>query len=430
MGKLIICTLMLLIGLPVSAARADAGRVAIETAKAKIVMGDIAGARQLLDRQLATNPRDVEALFLLGMAAMGEQDYRQAVVRFRQALVFAPNASRVRLELARAFYLDKDYENAFRQFQRARAGNPPAGVVVVIDRYMAAIRQEKSWSYEFGIALAPDTNINNATSAREAEIFGLPFELGEDARRKSGIGLNLGARAEYSPRVAHRTRLRLGAAIQRREYGSGAFDDMVVAVHAGPRATAGRWDISLLGTGFRRWYGGKRYEEGHGARIEAIHYADARSAVTLGLSAQEIRNRRAPLQSGRSYLVATGAIRALTPASSASLRAGIERQEARARDLASWSWFGSAGYQRDLPGGFSVQAEPRFVYSRFDAADPFFGLRRKDTHLELQLTLLNRRIVLSRFTPRISYTYARRRSSIDIYSFTQNRMQVGITSIF
>ena len=401
-----------------------------ETAKGMIAAGDLDGARTVVDDWLASEPRNVEALFLRGMIALGEQEYRRAIICFRGALVVEPGATRIRLELARAFYLDKDYENAFRQFQRARAGNPPEGVAHMIDRFLNAIRREKRWSYEVGIALAPDTNINNATSAREAQIFGLPFELDEEARRKSGIGLDISGRAEYSPRLATDLRLRVGVAVQRREYGSTRFDDMIIAGHAGPSTTLGRWDLSVLGTGFQRWYGGRHFQDGFGTRIEAMHYPDARSAVSFALSAQDIRNARAPLQSGPSYLAIVAGARALSPSSSASARLGINRQEARAADLASWSWFGGLGYQRDLPAGFTAQVEPGFAFSRFDAPDPFFAKRRRDKIFELQVRLLNRQIVLSRFSPRIGYTFARRRSSIDLYSFTQRRFEIGLTSAF
>jgi hypothetical protein len=48
----------------------------------------------------------------------------------------------------------------------------------------------------------------------------------------------------------------------------------------------------------------------------------------------------------------------------------------------------------------------------------------------LQLAVLNRRIILSRFTPRVALTIARRRSTVDIYDYSQRRIEVGFTSAF
>ena len=108
----------------------------------------------------------------------------------------------------------------------------------------------------------------------------------------------------------------------------------------------------------------------------------------------------------------------------------LSRKTARTPELTSWSGWAAAGYYRDLPGGFSVYVEPSYGASRYDAADPFFGERRKDRLLELQVAVLNRSIVFERFTPRLALTFARRNSTIDIYDFNQRRLEVGITSSF
>ena len=62
------------------------------------------------------------------MIAVQEKDYATAVHYLRAILVREPKALRVRLELARTFYLQHDYDNAERQFRLARASEPPTAV--------------------------------------------------------------------------------------------------------------------------------------------------------------------------------------------------------------------------------------------------------------------------------------------------------------
>lgn len=426
-----------LIGLAVvfAAANVAAGAAAvpsqsIETAKVLMLNGQSREAKALLEQLAAADRNSNDIAFLLGLMEIEAGNYRGAIGHFRSILAKQPDALRVRLELARAFYLAHDYENAYRQFQLARAGRLPPGVGATIDRFVGSIRREKNWSYEFGVAIAPDTNINNGTSSREAIIFGLPFELSDETRQRSGTGLAVSASGEFAPRLGRNSRLRLGAAIDRREYAGTDFDDMTVALHAGPRFVLNRWDLSLLSTGFARHFGGHRLSEGLGARVEATHYRGAKSALSFGLAAQQVRYPRYRLQDGRAFSFTARAVRALNPASIVNAQAGVSRRTARSPDLTSWSGWAAAGYYRDLPAGFSIYAEPSFSYSRFDAADPFFARRRVDRVAQLQLAILNRRIVLSRFTPRVALTLARRRSTIDIYNFTQRRIEVGVTSVF
>jgi tetratricopeptide (TPR) repeat protein len=402
----------------------------VASAKALMLSGRSQEARSLLQGLAREHPADNDIAFLLGMLALRAGDYREAIGDFRSILVREPAALRVRLELGRAFYFSRDYENAYRQFQFARAGKLPPGVSASIDRFVAAIRREKSWSYSLGVAIAPDTNINNGTSSRETEIFGLPFELSNDTRRRSGTGLNITASGEFAPRITETVRLRMGGSVERREYKAHDFDDMTMSAYVGPRIVLSNWDLSVLATGFRRTFGGRRLSQGAGARIEAIHGFGARTAISLGLSAQQVSYPHYPLQDGRSYSVALGVIHSLTPASFLNARLGASRHAAQTPELASWSGWLSAGYYRDLPGGFSIYVEPSYALSRYDAADPFFGKRRNDRLLQLQLAVLNRRIVMSRFTPRIALTVARRYSTINLYEFTQRRLEIGFTSSF
>lgn len=392
--------------------------------------GRLGEAAAILDERLAAAPNDVQANFLKGMIAVAKGNQRQAIRIFRSLLIDHPGATRVRLELARAFFLAKDYGNALRQFQFALAGNPPAEVVANINKYMAAIRDAKSLSYNFGLAIAPDTNLNTGSSAREVTLFGLPFDLTEDARHRSGVGIAIEAGAEWAPRIANGTRLRLGVSGQRREYSGSNFDDMTGAVYAGPRLVSGRWDLSLLGTAYQRWYGAHRYNQAMGSRLEATYYLTPRLGISGALAAQWVKYRRARERDGRLISLNAAAFHALTASSAVTVKGGLSRQEARTPAYANWSGFVAAGYFRDLPKGFSVYVEPSFSLARYDGALLGFGRKRSDNSKSALITLLNRHLVLTRFTPRISYTFTRQRSSIPLYAFKRSRVEIGLTTVF
>ena len=406
------------------------GGTSLEQAKVLVANGRLAEARRLLEELDRQHPANNDVDFLLGLLALDNRDYDSSIKHFRAILVRDPGSVRVRLELGRAFYLKRDYENAFRQFQFARAGNPPAAVIANIDRFLGAIRRDKNWSYSFGLAIAPDSNINNGSATGEVILFGLPFELGDDARARSGVGLALDGSAEFAPRISANSRFRLGAAMQRRDHKGEQFDDTTIALHAGPRRVEGRWDVSVLATAFQRRFGSARLNQGFGGRLEATHYSDSRGVVFVGLAATAIRYPDYKLHDGMHYSLSAGLARALTASSSATARLGVARTEARAPQFASWSGSVAVGYHMDLVGGFTVSVEPRFGRSRYDAPDPFFARRRKDQQLELSVTALNRSLVIKGFTPRIGMTVVRRRSTTDLYDLNQRRLELGVTRAF
>jgi tetratricopeptide (TPR) repeat protein len=393
-------------------------------------LGQLDQALSIVDARLAVAPADVQAVFLKGMIALARKDFRRAIGLFRSILINNPSATRVRLELARAFFLEKDYGNALRQFQFALAGNPPAEVVANINHYIAAIRDAKSVSYNFGIALAPDSNLNTGSSAREVTLFGLPFDLSAEARHRSGVGIAVDAGAEWAPRIGKGKRLRLGVNGQRREYSGSDFDDTTVAAYGGPRWVTGKWDLSLLGTAYRRWYGATLYNQAAGGRLEATYYLTPRLGLSAALAVQRIRFRHARERDGPLLSLNATVFNVLTSSSAVTLKAGVSREEARIAPYASWSGFVAAGYFRDLPKGFSVYVEPSFSLARYDEALLGFGKRRSDNGHSILITILNRHVVLDRFTPRITYTFTRQNSTIPLYRFQRSRLEVGLTTVF
>jgi len=168
-------------------------------------------AKRLLERVLAVKPDDSQALFLLATIAVAQKNYDLAISLYRRILVREPGAERVRLELARAFFLKGDYDNADRQFRFARAGDIDNTVKANIDHFLSAINRLREWTLNFSFALAPDTNQNAATSASQVSIFGLPFALDKGARKQSGIGLAGDIGGEWSPLLDDNLKARIGA---------------------------------------------------------------------------------------------------------------------------------------------------------------------------------------------------------------------------
>lgn len=392
--------------------------------------GRLDEAEALLARMEKRRPGDQQVSFLTGMVAMSRGDHGRAIRIFRAMLIATPEAARVRLELARAYYLDHDYVNADRQFRLVRTGRHPPEVLANIDQYLFAIRQEKNWSWSIKLALAPDSNLNAATSSHEVTLSGLPFTLSDKARKRSGIGLSAEATVEFAPRIAKTTRMRLGLAAQRSEYAGGAFDDMAVAAHLGPKLVSGRWDASLLATGFVRWYGGETLLRAAGGQIEATYYPSPRLSLSGVLSAQAIDHARDDARDGAHYGLTLGLFRPLGTTSALAAKVAVNRFTAREPAHSNWSLDLSANYMRELPHGFTIGFEPGLATARFDRALAVFGKARIDRSVSAELSLLNRHIVLSRFTPRVSYALTRQWSNISLYTFTRHRFEFGLTTTF
>ncbi len=401
------------------------------TAAALLVQaGRLDDAKLVLAHVLQITPNDNQAIFLVGLIAVAEKRYDAAIDEFRRILAVEPDRERVRLELARAFFLDADYDNAERNFKFARAGDLPPETKTTIDQYLAAIIRLRRWSYNVGVALADDTNVNGATSVHTVDLYGLPFTLSDNARRKSGAGIALDLGGEWSPLLWEQTKARLGGAVHRLEYGGHSFDDMTISVYAGPEFLFSRWQVDTLVTSFRRWYGGEPYNEGIGGRGIVSYIVTPALQLTTAFDLQTVSYRVARFQNGllTSANIALGYT--LSPSSIVRLSGGIASQEAKLAAFANSTYWLALDYYRDLPWGFSGNFQPAYSWTHYNAALAAFGVIRADRTLALRLDVLNRRIEYGGFAPRLSYIYGSQQSSIALYRFSRNQVQLGLTRQF
>lgn len=387
-------------------------------------------AKRLLERVLAADPDDREGLFLEATIAVAQKDYDVAISLYRRILVREPSAERVRLDLARAFFLKGDYDNAERQFRFARAGNIDDTVKANVDHFLSEINRLREWTFNFAFALAPDTNQNAATSANQVNIFGLPFALDKAARKQSGIGVAGYIGGEWSPLLAHNVKARIGANLYRVDYSGGQFDDMIVSTYGGPQFLFANWDFSVLATGFERWFANKDYLRGIGGKLAVDYGITSNWLVGVSAGGQSITNKFVHEEGGPLWSAQTQVTYVLTPSSLFQLQLGANRQEAQIAPYSySAVWFGG-GYQQDFPFGFSAAFQPNYSITSYDAALAAFGKARRDDAVSLSVTLLNRRLDYHGFTPRFSYIFTKQNSNISLYSFTRHQFQIGITSLF
>ena len=134
----------------------------------------------------------------------------EAIAAFRSILVDRPELVRVRLELARAFFLKQEDTLARRHFEQVLAGEvPPEPVVVNITRFLRVMRARRRWEAHFGAAVAPDSNPGNAASGERTVFLDTPFgrlpftRQGDPAKPESGIGVSIWGGGEYQYPLSH-----------------------------------------------------------------------------------------------------------------------------------------------------------------------------------------------------------------------------------
>ena len=412
----------------------------VEMARALIKKGQHTEALVLLRSLVERQPVDQNVLFLIGLAAIGaaqkpgpSEEARDtlldtAIAALHRMLVKEPGLVRVRLELARAFFLKGEDTLATRHFEQVLAGAPPAPVVLNVNRFLAHLRARKRWNVRVGVALAPDSNLGASSRERtillETPLGRLPFALDEDTTPRSGIGISVWAGGEYQYPLEDRWRLRAGGDISRREYRSDEFDQMSVSGHVGPRWLIGRAsEASLLASARQHWLSDEAEYHDLGIRVEGRHRLNGRLTANLNASRYERRyevssHLDGPLTdiSAGVGWVATPTVRIDTAAGWGSQRTELERQ----RHTRRWVQLGVTAH---LPRGFTVGGAGTLRWTDYPADwFPFVlnGGPRRDVTRTFRLNAYNRAFTVKGFSPQISLVQEQRTSNAQLSTAEQN----------
>ena len=395
-----------------------------------------------------TRGREVEAnvRFLIGLAAIGasrrpgvaEADREalldEAIAALHVMLIDSPGLVRVRLELARAFFLKGENDQSRRHFERVLAGNPPAVVVANVRRFLSEIRARRRWSLYVGFALAPDTNIGGTSDERIIHINGLPFRRDAEELTTSGIGVSVWSGGEYQYPLGERLRLRTGANVSRREYGGSRFDHTFVSGHAGPRWLVDRnTEASVLASVQRRWSASAPDYDALGGRIEAGHRFSRRVTANARASWHDRRYRTRTFLDGPTADVSLSGTLVVTPTvrANAALGWGRERPETeRWRHDRRWL---RAGATVALPRGFTVAGSGELRWADYQGnwfPHTTGGEPREDRIRSLRASVHNRAFSWQGFSPQVSLVHEVRTTNAQLYDYKRTGGELRFVRLF
>ena len=484
------------------------GLVAVRQKLAEVMIrkGEPAAALGLLRPLAERRSENTDVHFFRGMAAAaaanlpedrpgapGSDEARralldEAVESYRHILESRPGLVVVRQKLAEVLFqrgrcmappesllkhlLGDDCDAAAHHFRRALAGRLPDAVAERVSQLIAVVQARKRVSGQFGLAIAPDSNLNAGTSARTFATRlrnpftgeSLEFEIGKDARGVSGIGAIISASGEYLHPAGFRpfensmTRLRLGGAFYRREYGGRRFDDMTISVYAGPQLLLPRGRASLLVKADRRWDSleVETDRERDGVEVETVRWSEKPVSRSLGLRLEgglrlgdrlwlgggleraALRHRYALVNDGPRTDLGLDLSFSATPAITFGARGGWQRGKAERPDLRSRTRRIGGFAAADLPPvlgvtGFHTALYHDVLFTRYDEPGYFLitpEARRDRTSIS-RLSVSNDHFELFRFVPALSLVHERRETNVDrLFDYQRNRVEITMRRRF
>jgi hypothetical protein len=384
-------------------------------------------------RALAANPEielRTEARFRLAlMLADKEGKVREAAVLLREILDEKPDAARVRIELARLQAQMGHLGAAERELRAAEAAGLPPEVERMVRFYTAALSSRRPYGANFEIALAPDSNINRATRSETLGTIIGDFDLSDDARAQSGLGLSTQAQVWHRLDLTKSADLLARVSANGNLYRKDEFDDVAVSIEVGPEIALGADRLNLSGLTVWRWFGMKPYTLSWGGNGTFQHPLGKRAQLRIDGSLVRSDDKLNDLRDATRYALAAGLDRAFSARFGGGIRLSGQRETARDPGYSTASGGLSAYLFREIGqttvvvnGGYShLEADKRlFLYPR----------RRIDDRLTAGLSGTFRALKVQGFAPIVKLQYERNFSTVELYDYRRTAADFGITAAF
>ena len=365
------------------------GDALTDRAGALLKRGDAKAAYELLLPLESQRAGDPEFDYLLGIAALDAGDPERAVFALERVLALQPNNHVARAEIARAYFVMGEREQARREFEAVRAQAIPEEAKATVERFLSAIAAAEGTRIDGFIEFSAgyDTNVASATANSAIAIPGLggaAFTLDPTLIERGDQFFNLAGGVNFTRKLSQPWSLIGGiAATLRRNTDTTNFNTDTLDGSLGVRYTSG---LDAFTLGLQAQYFGvdaERYREATGGVAQWQHAFDEHTQVSLFGQYAQLRYETQPVRDADRSIVGVAFAQAIAGAYSPAIFASLYGGEEEALDPAfpnlghtpvgvrvggqlrlggGWSTFGSASYEQRKYGG----VEPLFLATRED----------------------------------------------------------------
>lgn len=369
--------------------------------------------------RMSQNEADI--LFKSALAAMQAGRYGYAIKSYRHLLREVPT-SRIKLELARALYLAKRYDESLGLFKEVYLdARTPQSVKRNILPFMEGA-ELRTMRVRYGVRAITDSNPSRVSDGGTIFFNGVPLEYQPPASKKTSYGVepwlsvekiwNNGLLTKFygSARLFEDDHLNAGrfqfAVARQFPSAPGLFVQVAVDTEV-------NHDNSYVLPSVEAW---KRFQLSQTAGF----------GVGAQVGYMRAENRDASGGFYRPYVFGDWTF---LPNATAFAKATVEHLDSR-NDY--YTYFApKLDFGVDFKvGSFEFVPQVTVTHTMFSEYDPFWGLKRRDTAIRPALTLANDRLEWNGLRPELNIFYESRDSNVDIYDYDQAGGFMNLTRLF
>lgn len=381
------------------------------------------------------SPQADRSLVLYARAGLAHSrgEYPQAIAAYRTLLAEHPEYVRVRLDLAKALFEDRQYPAARWNFEQARSQNPPPEVLDKIDSYLEFMEKRAGWSGNFSLSYLNDSNVNNASNDKYITIGDRVLQRNPDSYPKRGEGLYFGGLAQRDFQFSDHQNVRFRTTLSGKSYWNNHdYDDITSRVYLGYAFLNARQQLALLPFYEKRWYGTNAYSKGAGVRAEYSYLLapDWQASQAVEYQKLDYDNQNYSGLKGHNGLLSTTLAHAVNTRLSVFTGVDLGQQKTQIDAETNRRLGARLGAETALPYGVSMGLMANLAQKRYQGENDIFQVKRKDNEQIYALSLWHRDFYFFNLMPKINVIYKVVNSNIDFYSYDETNVFLSFDKNF
>jgi len=388
----------------------------------------------------ASSSQMIEASFEQGLLEMTAGNPEIAVRRFRRLLADNPNLVRVRLELARALFFADELAAAKREFRIVLSEHDlPESVREKVLRFMRAIDESRGLqtSFQFRLRAPEGAGRSYSTDELDVDFNGTPltFKMDRPDLPETGVEMTGDIRKQWTLwQSTQRARVQgyLGGDASLYETDGETFDQRQFEIEAGLQMTWPRQSVYLELLRGANYRAGEKAEDWTGIGTGLQWRTTSGITTILQFQAKNVDIGSEQIEKADRYLMSAKLVMPFGGRGETSLNLALQHQDASSRDDLDFNWGElRLGHSLEIAGSWRI--EPSIFSECFHqlAASPGLGTAREETEYGIDLRVQKTdTFILGRLSPFIEFGYSNRAANIEVYSYEDKYLNLGLTSAF
>jgi outer membrane protein len=375
--------------------------------------------------------------FLAGYIAVETGQLDEAIEEFRAALINQPQATRIRLELARALMLRGKDGGADYNYRLAQQDDSlPPEILATVKAARNLLRDRRPWHLSADVGIAPDSNVTGGTEAETIDVtFGnqvLPFTLQGNARKRSGLGQTASVSGGWRFKFGEQVALLADADMQGTNYEGTSVDDYTGQLAIGPQYRFNdETSVSLQGIASQRWYGGQRASTQFGARGQLQHLLSRGQRAGFTIDTRHTNSGFSPDYDGWTIGAYASYERVMMRSFIASASVFARTDQLRSAIYSNKEFGFNLGIGGELPHGINAGISGGLSRATYNA--PLLALgpdARKDWRYSGRVYAGLRSVRLFGLSPSVTWSFSKTDASVMLYKTDRQRFAFNLAKYF